>query len=396
MTLDGEPIEVVHDQTIRLGELRIAAEFGVAEDLGLAVTLPLRVVKTSITYRDEDGDPVAIADGDVHHRDETLKGLADPWLLAHRHIALGGWSVELRGGVSLPLGKTEENPFTAEAQTRPHQHVQFGTGTINPIIGVSVGRRLLGAHLLTQQIIYENDKGYMAGDRYVAGISIGLPRWGFQLESGADVQIETAERWDSVIHHDDGNQGRLDVLLGGRIARAIGKGIDAHIGVNIPVYTHVVGGQLDYQDVLEVGISGAFELGENENEDEHEHEHAHEHAAAPAGPADVADLVTAGEATPLAPVPGKITVFDFWAPWCHPCHDLDRMLRVLAARHPDRLAVRRINIVDWDTPAAERYLTPGGFNLPHLKVLGPDGRLLLERSAPPHDLVRDLEALLAE
>lgn len=396
------PGEVVHDQSIALGELRLAAELGVADDVGVALTLPLRVVDTSIRYLDGGGQEVEIAADGVHHRNETLVGLVDPWLLAHWHRTIGALSIDVRGGASLPLGTTEEDPFALGDAGRRHQHVQFGTGTFNPVAGVEVAHNLgplsLRAFALTQQVLYENGKGYRAGDRYSGGLGVlsplGTRRWHFEL--GGEVQGETAEEWNGVQHDDDGNRGRVDVLAAAAVGRSIGGGVDAFVGVKVPVYTHVVGGQLEYPVVLEIGFARQFELGGHEEEEHHHDQEAPPAAGGTTARADIADLTASGEAVDLDPVAGKVTVFDFWAPWCVPCRALEKSLAELARRHPDRLAIRRINVVDWDSPASQRYLNPGSFNLPHLVVLRADGSRALEKSAPPAQLVADVERLLAE
>jgi thiol-disulfide isomerase/thioredoxin len=400
----GEPSTVVHDQTISLAEMRVAAELGVADDVGVSLSLPLRVVDTSIRYLDGSGEEVAIVGDDIHHRNETLVGLVDPWVMAHWHGALGAYALDVRGGVSVPLGRTEEDPFALGDAGLRHQHIQFGTGTVNPVVAVEVGRDLgpltLRAFALTQQVLYENGKRYRAGDRYSGGLGalspLGTRSWRFEL--GGEVQGETAEEWNGIRHEDDGNRGRVDVLAAAAIGRALGGGFEGFLGVKVPVYTHVVGGQLEYPLVVELGFARLFEIGEHEEEGEEAHHHAEEAApvAAVGAAPDIADLTTSGEAVDLDPVTGKVTVFDFWAPWCQPCHALDRSLRDLARRHPDRLAIRRINVVDWDSPASQRYLNPGGFNLPHLVVVRADGSRALEKSAPPIVLLADVERLLAE
>jgi thiol-disulfide isomerase/thioredoxin len=85
-------------------------------------------------------------------------------------------------------------------------------------------------------------------------------------------------------------------------------------------------------------------------------------------------------------VPGKVTVFDFYADWCAACRKVDgHLFGKLAAGDP-RLAYRKLNIVTWESPVAQRYLqeTP---SLPLLVVFDKQGR----RTAALHGA--DLEAL---
>jgi len=70
---------------------------------------------------------------------------------------------------------------------------------------------------------------------------------------------------------------------------------------------------------------------------------------------------------------GKYTVIDFYAAWCPPCRVVGPALERLAGAQSDRLAVRKVDIVDWTMPVAEQY---GIESLPHLMLYGPDGRRL--------------------
>lgn len=79
---------------------------------------------------------------------------------------------------------------------------------------------------------------------------------------------------------------------------------------------------------------------------------------------DVADLAAAA-------VNGKVTVFDFWAPWCAACREIDVYLHKTMNTRAD-LALRKLNVVDWDTPLAKRYLADVA-GLPFLIVYGKDG-----------------------
>ena len=86
----------------------------------------------------------------------------------------------------------------------------------------------------------------------------------------------------------------------------------------------------------------------------------------PTGRARQARRIDRRHAPSARPGPGKITVYDFWADWCKPCGELDHELAEVARRHPDDIAVRKINVVDADSPASQTYL--GAATLPHLKV----------------------------
>jgi thiol-disulfide isomerase/thioredoxin len=106
-------------------------------------------------------------------------------------------------------------------------------------------------------------------------------------------------------------------------------------------------------------------------------------AAAPA--ADVR-VISKGEPVNLRDylVPGKYTLFDYYADWCPPCRELSPQLVELARRRPD-LAVRKIDIVDWSHPVAAQQ---GVQDLPFLRLFGPDGAMIREGEATYDDLQR--------
>jgi len=93
--------------------------------------------------------------------------------------------------------------------------------------------------------------------------------------------------------------------------------------------------------------------------------------------ADFALLSKAGEDVPdLAAhvVPGKVTVFDFYADWCAPCRKIDRHLHGVLQERKD-VAVRKLNMVTWETPLAKRYLA-NATSMPVVTVYGRRGKLV--------------------
>ena len=82
-------------------------------------------------------------------------------------------------------------------------------------------------------------------------------------------------------------------------------------------------------------------------------------------------------------VTGKITVFGFTSEYCPRCRAYAEPLLALHQQHGD-LAVVKVNInrqeyhrIDWESPVARQYAL-AGLGLPHFKIYGPDGKLVVE------------------
>ena len=92
-------------------------------------------------------------------------------------------------------------------------------------------------------------------------------------------------------------------------------------------------------------------------------------------------VVSRGEAVRLEDhlVAGRWVLFDFSAQWCSACRQLEPRLERLARRGEATVAVRKVDVVSWESEVARQFRIR---SLPHLKLYDPDGRLVAEGGAP--------------
>jgi thiol-disulfide isomerase/thioredoxin len=109
--------------------------------------------------------------------------------------------------------------------------------------------------------------------------------------------------------------------------------------------------------------------------------------------ADEPEVISHGGRVELSEhlVAGKLVLFDFYADWCGPCRSIAPRVDELARNRSDRLAVRKVDIVNWGSDVARQYSIR---YIPQLKLFGPDGRLIAQGGAG--DVLADLERFLAD
>jgi hypothetical protein len=246
-----------HVQQLIVAELDGTVAYGLRPGMGLELQVPLRWVRDRVHYLDLARQPYEPPNPGLHHRDETLTGIADPQLTMHLGHQGKSWSVGGRFGFTIPLSKTEPNPFELGRQGLWHQHIQFGTGTWDPVLIVAarraIGRwdaELSGAARIS---LYENDHGYQGGDRY-AGRAVATHPMGqrWSGEAGLLLAHETAETWDGHVET-EGNLGRTDLFVSLGAACSVGPKSAIAINLQVPVHSHTTGHQVDIPAILSFG-----------------------------------------------------------------------------------------------------------------------------------------------
>ena len=218
---DGKVIDVpLHRHHVKLNIFRV--DIGLKYQLGsqwmLEANVPYETKAQEATV--EKIDPVTpeqwdaiVRNGNNHHRNETYTGLADAdVLLAHHAHGIFKEDDFFTGrvGTTIPFGKTEEDPWKLGAAGLEHLHIQFGTGTFNPIVDLHYSLPLyngLGANasIRGKFPFYENSKTYRAPREltYTGGLNYRFNDW-LSLQAGYLGYYQTYAYW----------AGELDINTG--------------------------------------------------------------------------------------------------------------------------------------------------------------------------------------
>lgn len=177
----------------------------------------------------------------IHHPTATLSGFADASLLA-AHRADGIFSdsdvLILAAGSSIPLGRTEHDPFTLGAEGLAHEHVQFGTGTFDPMLEAYYVRPLSGdlglsAYATGRFPLYENDKQFSPPIQLTTGALLNWrAREGLQVHVGLNLFRQQSAEWNGVRDPDAGVES-IEFLAGANWS--IGGSSHLTLGLVVPL-----------------------------------------------------------------------------------------------------------------------------------------------------------------
>ncbi len=246
-------------------DVQLTALFGLGRRFGLEVLVPLRVTAIDAAFSGADGAELASFES-IHHRDETIAGLGDP-TVALRYTALprqraGAWALDVRGGLTLPFGGIEPDPFALGRAGQRHQHLFYGHGTFDPVLGLEATGRLGGlesfAFAVARAPLSRNRLGYRGSTQLSLGWSVGhalsTRDWLFFLLP--ELRHESAARWGDAPAE---NSGRTELALGaGAFWRASAR-VQAYAIVKRPVVLHAEGGQLSLPLSATLGLRWLLE-----------------------------------------------------------------------------------------------------------------------------------------
>lgn len=256
-----------HLVDIFLMNVDLNARLGLTEWFSVSLQLPLRLAQTWATFEDAQGQRLEDFQS-IHHRTETLFGLAAPYLQAQFRIlqpALHkGWLLEFGIGLTFPTGGTEEDPFRLGKEGKQHQHIFFGSGTFDPTVQATVAYALKYVRLQLWSSLrislYENIHRYKAGTKWTTGLGadtgFGLQHWRFLFQ--AEVYHQTPDTWGGT--EDFERSGRTDLIAVLGVFWQLSTYWQLQLLVKFPITLRTEGAQLSIPVLGILGVTSTIPL----------------------------------------------------------------------------------------------------------------------------------------
>jgi hypothetical protein len=235
----------------------LTGDVRLAERMGLQFTVALPDVTRSAVVQTPSS---------TFQFSETFRGLGDTSVIAWRRMMWGRWSAAVNGGVSLPTGETEMPRFRGidgdSGSLIPASRLQRGTGTFDPIIGVSANR-------LVNRFFNQGFRAFVTSAARLpfAENEFGL-RTGASFEIGGGASREV--KWENLVvigrlswlHREQDVFEGTPVLVGGgdwlALAPAVSFTLDKltlQSEFRLPLYRSLDNRQLDSSWTFQLGAS---------------------------------------------------------------------------------------------------------------------------------------------
>ena len=228
-------------------------------------------VQLTLSLPDVTRSAVVSGPSSIFNFSETFAGPGDTAALAwKRKVTSTGWNLTLNGGVSIPTGKTEQPRFHSEMEDDslvPISRLQRGTGTVDPIVGISANR-------VITSVLPPGIRTFISG---AARVPVAENLWGLRTgaswEVGAGASREISQKLHQFIvivrtswlHREQDVFEGTPVLVGGgdwlNVAPAVALSLGAvtvQAELKVPVYRNLSNRQLDASSAFQIGAAWAI------------------------------------------------------------------------------------------------------------------------------------------
>lgn len=228
---DPDPVPNFHFVELKWFRTELDLAYGFVKDWDVEIDIPYDVKDVDARYELPDGTEFDNPEGDLHHRDERLEGVSDLKVFLNYRpgsVFMKDDRLHVGLGISLPVGKIEDDPFRLGDQGLKHQHIQFGTGTFDPLLRVDYYKLadpigvLVSANV--QAPLYENRKGYKGAKQadFTIGPRVQVSDW-LVLGASYVASYQTRAFWDA---EPDENSGYFLQGVGMNAALRLAPGVN--------------------------------------------------------------------------------------------------------------------------------------------------------------------------
>jgi hypothetical protein len=253
LTGSGEVIEVpLHEHQVSLDYTRVELElqYTFASDWDVAIRIPWERKSQSAGIRIIE--PVTEAERDsiernaeIHHRSESYDGVADLMLLLRSRSYdrfRPGDALSFAIGSSIPTGRTEPDPYRLGDAGERHLHIQFGSGTFDPLIEASYQTRLddrwaLHGFVAARAPLYENSRGFRAPSEMSFALGPALRVHNFSVRGEIELFYQDFGEWNG---ERDPNTGIRSTAARLALQRRFGGSL-AEVSLRLPMSQTTLG-----------------------------------------------------------------------------------------------------------------------------------------------------------
>jgi hypothetical protein len=227
-----------HKHVVRVGltHFEIDASYGLRDAMQLSLRVPYDNKAQRVQYTTLDGAPFTPPYGDIHHRSETLDGISDPSLVIDRALR-DRWMLSI--GTTLPLGHTVDDPIDLGKRGLKHEHIQFGSGTFEPLVAAQYANAKWFARVEGKFSVYEGGNGFKAPTTFIWSIGPTFRTHGIAVEPRLNGQHQSLAYWRGEVDEGSGFDNG-----GVRLQISVPRGeLTITPGVYRELWSHGLGGQ---------------------------------------------------------------------------------------------------------------------------------------------------------
>ena len=248
-----------HDTEMDLRRVSLSFMNSIDEEWDVGLTIPYfwKSQEANVSFL-EPATPLDVEyaerAGFIHHRNEEYHGFGDIELMAglkKRDLLKEGSIMRIGLGLTLPTGRTEDDPWLLGDLGKKHLHIQFGNGTIDPLINFYYGFQIsekigLGFYSRARLPFYRNTKGFRGAPELAFSPMVNFTI-SEKLSASLGLSAEYFGYSDWRLTGRDPNSGFLHSSLSFNLSYEMKENLDLGFGFTNPIHQSFYGDGEDFE-----------------------------------------------------------------------------------------------------------------------------------------------------